>query len=210
MTSAGNDSENSKEKENQTDRRGYYRLKDRITLDYEKLAKDCHETDPYSSELSVAPHLKLLSELQKLENESNHLLHPIMEHNRQVGQYLKSLSKRVSYISNFITTTSYGTPPHPTHDVSLSEGGVAFDADENLELDLLIHVKLVLFPSLTHIAAIGKVTYSEQHSAIAGKAAFRIGIEFEHITDADRQQIAKRIIQEQSRLRRKRQTLSPK
>ncbi|MBV1882649.1 MAG: PilZ domain-containing protein [Pseudomonadales bacterium] len=210
MEAFDSDSEKPKNTAEMTDRRGYFRLQDRVTLDYEKFAEGCNEIDPYSNEFSVSPQLKLLNELHKLESDSRHLLHPIMEQNRQVGQYLKSMSKRISYISNFITTASNGTPPHPTHDISLSEGGVAFDAEENLSLGQLIHLKLVLFPSLTHIAAIGKVSYSKQHSSVAGIATFRIGIEFEHITDPDRGQIAKHIMQEQSRMRRKQQTLSSK
>ena len=193
-----------------TDRRGYFRLQDRVTLNYEKLAEGSNEIDPYSNDFSISPQLKLLNELHKLESDSSHLLNPIIEQNRQVGQYLKSMSKRISYISNFITTANNGTPPNPTHDISLSEGGVAFDADENLSLGQLIHLKLVLFPSLTHIAAIGKVSYGKQHSSAGGNSTFRIGIAFEHITDPDRGQIAKHIMQEQSRIRRKQQSLSSK
>jgi len=204
-----NDSQNISQ-ENQAERRVYFRLKDTITLEYELLGNVCLETDPYSSELSVPPHLKLVSELQKLEKDSNALLQPIMEHNRHVGNYLRVLNRRIDCLSRFIATDRFSKSPHPTHEVNLSEGGVAFEADEELTLNSFLHVKIVLFPSLTNLAAIGKVTYCEQHGSTAGTAVFRVGMEFEHITDPDRQQLAKHIIQEQLRLRREQQYLSPK
>jgi hypothetical protein len=197
-------------RENNADRRGYFRLQDKITLEYEKLGEYCTETDPYSIHLGVSPHLKLLSELHKIENESSHLLHTITEHNRAVGHYLKALNKRIDHISKFIATDQFTLPPHPTHDVSLSEGGVAFETEEDVKLGEMLHVKLVLFPSLTNIAAIGRATYCQQQGSTPGGQHYRIGIEFEHITDSDRQQLAKHIVQEQSRLRRTQQNLSPK
>lgn len=183
-----------------TDRRSYFRLNDHITLEFESLGSDCTETDPYAPHLQVSPYLKMISELHRIESETQHLLKPIADQHRQLGSYLKSVNKRIDCLAKYLVASSDEQPPKPTHEVSLSEGGVAFETPLSVPLGHFVHMKMVLFPNLVGLAAIGKVTYCQPHGPQNGdRKNYRIGVEFSSILESDQQIIAKHIIQEQSR-----------
>lgn len=196
---------------NQEERRGYFRLEDKVTLEYEVLDAHNPVTDPYSPTLRVSPLLKMTSELHSLEMDAHHLLKPLRDGNRALGQYLENINKRIDCLAKYIVAESSRGNQKPTHDVSISEGGVSFETSCSIEEGSRVHLKIGLFPSMHGISAIAKCTYcSERGPQTRHKTNFRVGMEFTHILESDRQVLAKHIIQEQSRQRREKITTSPK
>ena len=164
------------------------------------MGENAEEQDPYAPHLQVSPYLKMISELHRIETESHHLLKPLADQNRHLGQYLRSLNKRIDCLAKYMVASNNDTPPKPTHDVSLSEGGVAFETSQPVPINHYVHIKLVLFPSLVGLAAIGKVTYCQPHGPQPGdRKNFRLGVEFSSLLESDQQLIAKHIMHEQSR-----------
>lgn len=180
--------------QDEDDRREYYRIEDTIALEFsllsgaEALASDeLHDSSPL---------FNLLSDLHLMDFESQHLLRHISERDRTLANYLKVINKRIDLLGQALAQSllrDIGTPRR----VSLSEGGVSFNNSQAIATGSHLALKMVLMPQALGLLLRAKVVHCrprEQH--------FEIGTEFESLTDAQRQLLARHILQRQALERR--------
>ncbi|WP_324734162.1 PilZ domain-containing protein [Pseudomonas paeninsulae] len=181
--------------QDEDDRREYYRIDDTIALEFtplsgaEALASDeLHDSSPL---------FNLLSELHLLDFESQHLLRHISERDRTLANYLKVINKRIDLLGQAVAQSllrDIGTPRR----VCLSEGGVSFNSSQSLDIGTHLAIKIVLMPQALGLLLRAKVI----HCQAVAEQQFEIGTEFEALTDAQRQLLARHIFQRQALERR--------
>lgn len=177
------------------DRREYYRIEDTIALEINHLsATDSTHPGPAQDTSTL---FNLLSELHISEFESQHLLRQLGDHDRVLGSYLKTLNKRIDLLSEVVAHTVLGKIGEPQL-VILSEGGVQFHHPLPLPAGTLLSIKMVLMPQALGLMANAKVTHCDAREI----GNFEIGTEFEDLSDAQRQLLARYILQRQSQQRR--------
>ena len=176
------------------DRREYYRIEDTIALEIRPLSAP--EAAGQDVLQDASPLFNLLSELHLSEFESQHLLRQISERDRNLAAFLKSQNKRIDLLSQVIAITVLGQIGEP-QPVVISEGGIEFSAPNAFALGTALSVKLVLMPQALGLLLRARVT----HCAAKG-AQFEVGTEFELISDAQRQLLARYILQKQAQERR--------
>ncbi len=170
------------------DRREYYRIEDTIALEIRPLsAADAAGKDVLQD---ASPLFNLLSELHLSEFESQHLL-------RQLSAYLKSQNKRIDLLSQVMAINLLGEIGE-LQSVILSEGGIEFSHNMAYPTGTHLAIKLVLMPQALGLLLRAKVTHCEPQSF----GSFEIGTEFETLTDAQRQLLARYILQKQAQQRR--------
>jgi hypothetical protein len=181
--------------QDEDDRREYYRIDDTIALEFtplsgaEALASDeLHDSSPL---------FNLLSELHLLDFESQHLLRHISERDRTLANYLKVINKRIDLLGQTVAQSLLRDIGNPRR-VSLSEGGVRFISSQNLAIDSHLAIKIVLMPQALGLLLRAKVI----HCQALDEQQFEIGTEFEALTDAQRQLLARHILQRQALERR--------
>ncbi|UVH50495.1 PilZ domain-containing protein [Pseudomonas sp. CBSPBW29] len=176
------------------DRREYYRIEDMIALEITPLSGP----EALSKEvlLDDSPLFNLLSELHLSEFESQHLLRQIGERDRTLAAFLKVQNKRMDLLSQIMAQSLLGEigTPQP---VVISEGGIEFLNHTAIQPDSHLAVKLVLMPQALGLLLRAKVTHCD-----AKTGGFEIGTEFEAMTDAQRQLLARYILQKQAQERR--------
>ncbi|MCW3150247.1 PilZ domain-containing protein [Stutzerimonas stutzeri] len=173
------------------ERREYYRIDDRIALEIIPPTPD-RSTDGASPQL-----FDLLAELHQLDFEAQHLLRQIAEGNRTLANYLKVQNKRIELIGQALAQDLL-KEIGPARPVVLSEGGVSFAHDVPVELGTLLTLRLVLLPQALGLTLQARVT----HCAALDKGDYQLGTEFEALTDAQRQLLARHILQKQALQRR--------
>ena len=177
------------------DRREYYRIEDLIALDFsllsgpEALASDAlHDSSPL---------FNLLSDLHLMDFESQHLLRHISERDRTLANYLKVMNKRIDLLGQALAQNlvrDIGAP----RKVSLSEGGVSFNHPQAVAQESHLALKMVLMPQALGLLLRAKVVHCQPQA----DGQFEIGTEFEAMTDAQRQLLARHILQKQAHQRR--------
>ncbi|MWV18108.1 PilZ domain-containing protein [Pseudomonas sp. L-22-4S-12] len=177
------------------DRREYYRIEDTIALDFsllsgpQALASDAlHDASPL---------FNLLSDLHLMDFESQHLLRHISERDRTLANYLKVMNKRIDLLGQALAQNllrDIGTP----RQVSLSEGGISFNHTQEIEPGSHLALKMVLMPQALGLLLRARV----MHCQVREDGQFDIGTEFEALTDAQRQLLARHILQKQAQQRR--------
>ncbi|MGF6667361.1 PilZ domain-containing protein [Pseudomonas monsensis] len=176
------------------DRREYYRIEDTIALEIQPLS--ALEAAGQEVLQDASPLFNLLSELHLSEFESQHLLRQISERDRAIAAFLKSQNKRIDLLSQVVALTVLGHIGEP-QPVIISEGGIDFQHPTALAAGAHLSVKLVLMPQALGLLLRARVTHCDRKGE-----GFDVGTEFEHLTDAQRQLLARYILQKQAQERR--------
>ncbi|MES2818450.1 MAG: PilZ domain-containing protein [Pseudomonadota bacterium] len=177
------------------DRREYYRIDDTIALEFSLL-------DPAQAVASEAledssPLFNLLSELHLADFESQHLLRHIGERDRTLANYLKVINKRIDLLGQALAQSllrDIGLP----RQVSLSEGGISFNHPQPVAVGSHLAIKMVLMPQGLGLLLRAEVVHCHPRA----DQQFDIGTQFEALTDAQRQLLARHILQKQALERR--------
>ena len=176
------------------DRREYYRIEDMIALEIRPLS--ALEAAGQEVLQDASPLFNLLSELHLSEFESQHLLRQINERDRNIAAFLKSQNKRIDLLSQVIAITVLGQIGEP-QPVIISEGGIDFQHPSPIAAGAHLSVKLVLMPQALGLLLRARVTHCDRKGD-----GYDVGTEFEHLTDAQRQLLARHILQKQAQVRR--------
>ena len=176
------------------DRREYYRIEDMIALEIRPLSAP--EAAGQEVLQDASPLFNLLSELHLSEFESQHLLRQISERDRAIAAFLKSQNKRIDLLSQVVALTVLGHIGEP-QPVIISEGGIDFQHPTPIATGAHLSVKLVLMPQALGLLLRARVTHCDRKGD-----GYDVGTEFEHLTDAQRQLLARYILQKQAQQRR--------
>ncbi|MFG6207299.1 PilZ domain-containing protein [Pseudomonas retamae] len=176
------------------DRREYYRIEDMIALEIRPLSAPEAAGEEVLQDAS--PLFNLLSELHLSEFESQHLLRQISERDRAIAAFLKSQNKRIDLLSQVVALTVLGHIGEP-QPVIISEGGIDFQYPTPIATGAHLSVKLVLMPQALGLLLRARVTHCDPKGN-----GYDVGTEFEHLTDAQRQLLARYILQKQAQERR--------
>lgn len=170
------------------ERREYYRIEDCLAL----------EILPAEAPADASSRLfQLLHELHQLDVEAQPLLRQLGDRDRVLAHYLKLQNKRIELVSQAVAQEllkDFGSPRR----VVLSEGGVNFPHDQPLAVGARITLKLLLLPEALGLQLQAQVLHC--HREPDGR--FDIGTEFVAPSDAQRQLLARHILQKQAAERR--------
>jgi len=178
--------------EDTEDRREYYRIEDVVALQI--LPSEEAQTAPGSGSSQL---FDLLGELHQLDFEAQYLLRQIAEGNRTLANYLKVQNKRIDLLGQALAQGLL-KDIEPVRPVILSEGGISFTHDQPLEEGSHCRLKMVLMPQGLGLLLQARVLGCQPRT----DGRFAIGTSFEALTDAQRQLLARHILQKQATERR--------
>jgi len=170
-------------------RRQYFRIEDKASVEIATLPKD-HSAAEF---FDLNPEFGLISEFQLLDIESKHLLRSITDKDKNLGQFLKVLNKKVDSLSRIVASSHQTMPKDSIQNINLSEGGLAMHSKETYETGQTLAIKIILFPSYSGLLLEGKVlSYSNKN------APYELNIMFSDISESHQQLIARHIMRIQS------------
>lgn len=170
-------------------RRQYFRIEDKASIEIAALP-DNHTAAEF---FDLNPEFGLISEFQLLDVESKHLLRSITDKDKNLGQFLRVLNKKVDSLSRIIASSHQITPNESIQDINLSEGGIAIHSMDSYKPGQKLAIKLILFPSYSGLLLEGEVlSYNKENSP------YELNIMFSDISEAHQQLIARHIMRIQS------------
>jgi len=170
-------------------RRQYFRVEDKASVEIAALPEN-HTAVEY---FDLNPEFGLISEFQLLDAESKHLLRSITDKDKNLGQFLKVLNKKVDSLSRVVAMNQQAIPKDSVQDINLSEGGLAVHTEQHFKSGQVLAIKLILLPSYSGLLLEGKVL-----SCAPEHAPYELNIEFSNISEAHQQLIARHIMRIQS------------
>lgn len=136
-----------------------------------------------------------------LDYESQHLLRQIAERDRALAHYLKIINKRVDLVGKALAMQLAGDLSEP-QEVTLSEGGMAFSSPQPYPIDSWLMLRMVLMPSPLGLILPARVIRCEAEQegdeAEQKTGQWHVGVSFDSLSDAQRQLLARHILQKQA------------
>ncbi len=179
----------------EAERREYYRIDASVALEINPLSEA--ESASHEAMKETSALFDLLSELHVSEFESQHLLRQLDERDRVLNSFLKSLNKRIDLLGQVVAHTALGKLGRP-QPVKLSEGGMQFNSLQNYTVGEELSIKMVLMPQASGLMLHARVTQSDP----LAEGGFETWVEFVQLPDAQRQLIARHVLQRQAQQRR--------
>lgn len=179
-------------------RRQYFRIVDRVSIELSKLEANQQLVDKFS----LNPEFGLMSEFQLLDVESKHLLRALSDKDKNLGQFLKLMNKKLDSLARVIALNHQAIPPESMFEVNLSEGGISYIQKREFARNDRLAIKLVLFPAYSGLLLEGKVLCC--HKTDDG---FNLHIEFLDIPEVHQQLIARHIMRLQSQQKNQQTTI---
>ena len=170
-------------------RRQYFRIEDKVSVEVTPLTS----SQSAATCFELSPEFGLISEFQLLDVESKQLLRSVTDKDKNLGQFLKVMNKKLDSLSRVLALSNHATPTDSIQTVNLSEGGLSLAHEKTLTVQQKVAVKLVLLPSYSGLILEGKVL-----SCTGDKAPYELHIEFTDISEAHQQLIARHIMRIQS------------
>ena len=173
-------------------RRQYFRVENKAAVDVsarkpEQSAAECFE---------LSPEFGLISEFQLLDVESKHLLRAITDKDKNLGQFLKVMNKKLDSLSRVLALNNQQCSSDNIQTINLSEGGLALKTDTQYSKGQAVAIKLILLPSYSGLILEGDVL-----SCRGDAPPYEIHVAFTSISEAHQQLIARHIMRVQSQNR---------
>lgn len=181
--------------EQQRERRRFFRIEDTVNLFYkivdEKTVQALsHVSDDVLSNCSLAAALDVLSQEGRIIAARLEKNHP------DIFEYLKVMDTKINLIAQAVMMQDTHFTEHDSRDVNISASGIAFAADEELQKDQLLEIKIMLTSCMAVIVAYARVIYCCQN-AKGGAYSYFIGVDFINMKDDDRELLIKHVVKRQ-------------
>tara|TARA_R110002072_G_scaffold90500_7_gene202481 strand:- start:30440 stop:31018 length:579 start_codon:yes stop_codon:yes gene_type:complete len=170
-------------------RRQYFRVIDHVSIEFTKIGEETLAAEQFE----LLPEFGLISEFQLLDVESKHLLRTITDKDKNLGQFLKIMNKKLDSLARVISLNHQIIPSESIVEVNLSEGGISLQCEQNFQKNDKLAIKLILLPNYSGLLIEGRVLSFQKTDA-----GHTLHIEFVDISEAHQQLIARHIMRIQS------------
>lgn len=185
--------------------RHYYRILDAVALEYREVPATVVSTTAIGKRaedfFEMTAGFQLLTALNAVDQEHAAFLRSLHERDRELAGYLRGVNRKIELIAHAFALNGQDISRLPRYEVSLSEGGVAFDAPQVLDAGQLLALKLTLLPRLTTVICFARVVSGSEAD---GQRPFSTSLEFIDLDEPQRQLLARHILRTQSAQQRNR------
>lgn len=181
-----------------TERRRYYRIRDRVGLEYRSIAPDSAPPSAAAC-FDGSATLALQEELHKADLEIRAQLNSLAESDRRLVQILTLMNQKLNTMARIMAFQQKPLQDDQWQEVILSEGGLSFHCqDVTWQAGDILAVRLTLAPELNQVALFGEVVSPDPREDVSPGC---VQLQFRGLEDNNRQQIARHVLQLQARQR---------
>lgn len=178
------------------ERRQYFRTQQDIIFDFKLI--DVHTAEQGKPETAIdgSTSMQLLSELRQIDKELQQTCKVLTDKQRLLGDYLNKLNSKIDLI---VRHSIFAVrPDNHTAQVSISEGGVAFQCDRALYKGNFLVLQIIFLPTYVPVIVFAQVTRCD-----AEGDQHRVAAAFYRLRESDRQELAKQVLKAQVRQRQR-------
>jgi hypothetical protein len=176
------------------ERREYFRIEDEIALDYRPVSED--EADRLAERMRarMVDRFTAASSFAATSRQMAHAIHKVQGESPELARCLQALDNKLNMIAQLFVSEEMQIDDQPTREVTLSAGGLSFRAQHEIGVDSRLELRMVLFPSLVGILTISRVVCCERMQDSNKAFPWRIGVEYEHLRETDRELLVRHIM----------------
>jgi hypothetical protein len=178
--------------EEDLERRSFFRIDDEVALKYRLVSDDDLSQVDDALRINDSVSASLTNKLEKMSEVSKIHIRYVERESPEVARYFTFLEAKINLLAHHVMMTSDDFFIQSTQPVNISGSGVSFLANESYNVDDYLEVKFILSPSLTSIKTFSKVV-----SCKPDGAKFKIALEFNRLSDGDRDLLIRHVVKKQ-------------
>jgi len=182
-------------------RREYYRIDDEVALHLRLLDEEAESASAAFPEDATL--FFQLEALQELELQTQPLLHHLSEGDATLAKCLRLLDQRSALLTQALLQR-VGSDFGHRQQVNLSEAGLSMIYRQELLAGRRLALKILLLPQSHALLLCARIVYCEPTAG-----GYSIGLEFENLSEVQRQVLARHIIHRQAEQRRQALSAQP-
>lgn len=185
------------------ERRQYFRIDQRVSLELKVVSEQEIANHPDPTQFDVSPNFLLLTELQALDTDTNHLLRKIAEKDNNIAALFRVMHSKIERIAQAVASSEMTIGKAAIQEVNLSEGGLQFRHDEPIEQGTFLSIKLIFPESCIGLLLYGQSLRSDQMA----DGNHIISVEFIKMPENCRMILARQIFESQAKQRKQKSDL---
>lgn len=179
-----------------SERRQYFRINDMVSLQYSVIDQEAYDNEIVNLDNNQHAMLNMLNTLNVLDSKLLLLVEQLRTENPTIAEAMNTLNKKVLIMGNMMSNTDNDAYAiNEIIEVNISANGIAFYANKPLEIDTLLKLELVLMPEYHYCVVYGRVLKQDNED---NENPFNVSIEFEGISEADKEKIIQHVMKKQS------------
>ena len=186
-------------------RRQAFRVSNPLVLDYEVLSEEEMLARMRDVKRGGFAHGGVGSLLSQMENRVRDRLTRLRHRVPEAAAAIEAVNDKLNVLINLLPTIQHPGErfeERPLRDGDLSATGIAFLNDEPLAIGTCMHIRVMLAPNYYYIEAFARVVRCELHAG--GGFHYRIGVQFELISEEQRELLLRYTMSREAELLRAR------
>ena len=181
------------------DRRQYFRIDDRLSLSYRVVQTGDAEDEINKARRGYAELAELRNALFVIDARMDDICNEIKRDFPLIAELTTLINKKIALHERLIGIDEPydDNPMGAARDVNLSANGVAFEAEIPMVEGSHLKIEMVMYPENYYIPLYGRVI-SCRKSNEEKTAGYKIAVEFEAISEKDRERVMHHILSKQA------------
>ena len=182
-------------------RRSFYRLQDRIYIEFLPISKEKADSILLSGK-AISPKQDVDSMyIESLNRQMGSLMATVRSDHPGVAQYLEVMNKKVDFVAGMLFFERFkSTVGHSksirTNTVDISEGGLSFNSKVSYTNDTYFQMKIIIVNARIGIECVACVV-SSMVKKRGDLEYYRIGVQFPQLPEEDRRSLTRYIMERQ-------------
>lgn len=184
------------------DRREYFRINDEVVLDYRLVDESDLEALRENIESPVPDRFTTASSFAASSRQIAYAFHSVQNQSPEVARCLQALDNKLNTLAQLFVAEEIRLKEHPTREVNLSAGGLAYRAQHQVNPGDFLETRLVLIPSLMGILMVSRVVHCERINDGNLQFPWQIAVTYEIIRESDRELLVRHVMTKETELLR--------
>lgn len=179
-----------------SDRRQYYRIDHPVVIEHQCVSDEEIACSEQPFQFAASSRLTLLARLRSMDADARQHLYRAGEHSASVRACLQLLNRKIELIAQTLMDDAPELTQGEPQFINLSEGGISFIANEPLEHNQALALKLIFTEPRLGLMLYARVTRVDQRAE-----GFEVAAEFLRMPESCRTQLARMILEAQAQQR---------
>ncbi len=194
--------------DNGADRRDYFRVEDKVYLDYEIISDEKMRVGVQELARGRSAELGISAALLRMESQLTQTLTVVEQRDKNTARALGLINNKINALVSLMPVlqdNDNNLLKKPVRRCNLSASGLAFPADEALRAGDKMMLRMVLPPAYYYIVAYAEVIRCDRTGAVKDGGSHRVAVRFTFLLDRYREMLIRHsFMKEKQALRERR------
>lgn len=185
------------------ERRNFFRINDKVLLTYRLLDEETYQGLKNKASNNKVNSFNLKAHFAALDQSMRPVMSRLRQQSGDLALCISAMDQKLEMLAEVLFQTDNDVENLPSQEVNLSAGGICFQAQKPVQPESILQLRMLLMPSGVGIEAYARVVYCQRvKKQEVGRFPYKVGAEFRHMREEDKDLIIRHVLCKEARERR--------